>query len=163
MFGTFRHFLISDHYKPSIPEKTSASVKHILPKAERHRHRVLERRARFGGHRIRLPTSTFSHSVSAPIYPSHIFILQRQHGPRVASFGPRERGTPMKTRTHDDAALRDHSSWFGNLGPTFGQMTRFAFIGRQQPNGPQGGVERVFHWPVPNHAGCRHNVLDNSW
>ena len=145
VFCTFRHFLISDHYKPSIPEKTSASVKHILPKAERHRHTVLERRARFGGHRIRLPTWTFSLSlsVSTPIYPSHIFILQRQHGPRVASLGPRERWTPMKTRTHDDAALRDHSSRFGNVGPTYEQMTRFAFIGRQQPNGLQEGVERV--------------------
>ena len=33
--------LISDHYKRNIPEKTSASVKHILPYAERHRHTVL--------------------------------------------------------------------------------------------------------------------------
>ena len=105
--------------------------------------RFLERRARFRGHRIRLPTSTFSHSVSAPTYPSHIFILQRQHEPRVASLGPREQWTPMKTRTHDDAALRDHSSWFGNVGPTFEQMTWFARVGRQQPDGLQEGVERV--------------------
>ena len=77
----FRHFLKSDHYKPNIPEKTSASVKHILPNAERHWHTVLERRTRLGGYRIRLPASTFffslyrsqrinSYTVLSQIHPS---------------------------------------------------------------------------------------------
>ena len=86
---------------------------------------------------------SISLSVSSPLQSFHIFILQRQHEPRVASLCPWERRTSMKNRTHDDTALRDHSSWFGNVGPTFEQMTRFALIGKQQPNGLQEGVERV--------------------
>ena len=44
----FPTLLILDHYQPIDPEKTSASLKHILPYVERHRHTVLVRRTRLG-------------------------------------------------------------------------------------------------------------------
>ena len=155
-----------DHCKPNIPEKTSASVKHILPNVECHRRTVLERRKRLGGYRILLPTSTFlslSLSVSTPVRPSHISILQRQHEPPAGAGNADENPNPRRCRT-SRSPFMGRKSW-SNI-QTDDMICNCWQTTTKRPPGRSGtSFDDIvgFHYPILKHAGSRRDALDTSW